>query len=133
MFHVSLLKPYIESDVFNDRDQPRPPPDNYDNPDGEPEYEIEKIINKRIRGRKIDYLVLWKGYPIHDATWEPEERLKIDAPDMIRAYKQDNQVEIRPSVNEEELEQKYDQEHDHVNAEPAVPIRRSARIAAKRN
>ena len=138
VFHVSLLKPYIESDVFNDRDEPRPPPDNYDNPDGEPEYEIEKIINKRIRGRKIDYLVLWKGYPEHDATWEPEERLQTDAPDAIREYEtQRGYVEERKhnsgeqKVPESILEK--DQEDNPIDALPVQQMRRSVRIASNRN
>ena len=39
----------------------------------EPYYEIERILQWRAikRGRKIlkEYLVLWKGYPVDDATW----------------------------------------------------------------
>ena len=46
---------------------------------GQEEYEVEEIINhrKRHRGRttKIEYLILWKGYPRHEMTWEPEENI----------------------------------------------------------
>ena len=46
---------------------------------GKEEYEVEEIINhrKRRHGRttKIEYLILWKGYPRHEMTWEPEENV----------------------------------------------------------
>lgn len=38
-------------------------------------YEVEKIIGKRTRGGKTQYLVQWAGYEGQD-TWEPEEHLE---------------------------------------------------------
>jgi hypothetical protein len=79
-FHVSKLKPYRDgSAAFPWRDQPhRPPPEIM--PDGEEEWEVESIIDKRERkvGRstRTEYLVHWKGYPDHDRTWEPIANLK---------------------------------------------------------
>ena len=36
------------------------------------EYEVETIINKRVRKGKIEYLVKWKGWDNpDDNTWEP--------------------------------------------------------------
>ena len=53
------------------------------------EYEVEEIINhrKRRHGKrtKIEYLILWKGYPAHDMTWEPEENV-VNAQDKIAEY-----------------------------------------------
>lgn len=36
-------------------------------------YEYERILDKRIDedGRTM-YLIVWRGYPLEDATWEPE-------------------------------------------------------------
>ena len=31
------------------------------------------------------YLVLWKGYPLSEATWEPESNLK-NAPDIVKQF-----------------------------------------------
>ena len=46
---------------------------------GQEEYEVEDIINHRKRrcGRstKIEFLILWKGYPGHEMTREPEENV----------------------------------------------------------
>ena len=33
------------------------------------EYEIEKIINKRVSRNKVQYLVKWKGYSDFDSQW----------------------------------------------------------------
>ena len=69
-FHISLLKPYINSDKFL-RPQP-PPPEIIDNTE---EFEVERIIGERKRYNHVEYLIKWKGYPDSDNTWEPLENL----------------------------------------------------------
>jgi hypothetical protein len=39
------------------------------------EYAISKLIDKRTRGNRTEYLVHWKGYPIGEATWEYRSKL----------------------------------------------------------
>lgn len=79
-FHISKLKLYHENKAnqFPDRNQiSKPAPDIVDD---ENEWEVEKIINKRTRkyksGIKNYYLVKWKGYPLWESTWEPEQHLQ---------------------------------------------------------
>ena len=68
MFHVSLLKPY-----FGTLEAPPEPIEIA----GEPEYEVEAILGHRSNSRgKYQFLIKWKGYPSHEATWEPEEHLE---------------------------------------------------------
>jgi len=52
--------------------------------DGEEEYSVEKILDKRTRSGKTEYLIKWEGYPDSENTWEPEENL--DCPEIIKAF-----------------------------------------------
>jgi transposase InsO family protein len=83
VFHVSMLKPYKENLTDFNRDLPPPPeiiPET-----NEEEYEVEIILDKKLVRRKPFYLVKWKGYPLHDATWEPKENL-TNAADMVTNF-----------------------------------------------
>lgn len=42
--------------------------------DDEVEYEVEVVLDKRVMSGKVEYLVMWKGWP--DGTWEPIENLE---------------------------------------------------------
>ena len=41
-------------------------------------YAAEKILKKRQRNGKVQYLVKWVGFPVSQSTWEPEEHI-LDA------------------------------------------------------
>lgn len=57
--------------------------------DGESEYVVESILDKRTYQGQVQYLLKWKGYSDEDNTWEPRENLDCD--EMIdefeRTYK----------------------------------------------
>jgi hypothetical protein len=76
MFHANLLTPYKKMELHGPNFT-RPPPDLID---GEPEYEVENILDAQPRGRghKMHFLVKWKGYPTSDNSWEPKENLHAD-------------------------------------------------------
>ena len=76
MFHVDLLTPYCETELHRPNFT-RPPPDLIN---GEEEYEIEEILQSRKfgRGRKIQYLVKWKGYPDLENQWVDWDDLHAD-------------------------------------------------------
>ena len=77
-FHAALLTPYEENDVHGPN-FPQPPPDIID---GEPEYEVERIL--RHTGKKArKYQVKWRGYD--ELSWEPAENLG-HAEEVIRDY-----------------------------------------------
>src|SRR5712671_4150199 len=86
VFHASLLTPYKET-VEHGKNFLEPPPDVIE---GEEEWEVEQILDKRIFGRskKLQFLVRWKGYsPAHD-QWVNREDMATD--DLIRIYEQEN-------------------------------------------
>ncbi|QRV99033.1 Retrotransposable element Tf2 protein [Ceratobasidium sp. AG-Ba] len=71
VFHTSLVS-LKKEDPFG-RDPPQPPAEV--TPDGEEEYEVERILDSRKRRNQVQYLVHWKGYGPESNTWEPIEHL----------------------------------------------------------
>lgn len=78
-FHVSLLEPYT---VRPGETVGSPPSllvaDRH-------EWEVEEILDHKFSRRTLLYLVKWKGYSVHDATWEPESNV-ANAPDLLQQY-----------------------------------------------
>lgn len=44
--------------------------------DGSREYEVERIVGERRRGRRVEYLVKWKGFGEFENSWEPSYNLE---------------------------------------------------------
>ena len=89
VFHISLLKPFKTNPSTKyplRTPQPAPPVIVNDHE----EFEVEKILDKRIRYRRTEYLVKWKGYPEYDSTWEPLKNLE-NAQEAISDFEHQNQ------------------------------------------
>ena len=52
-------------------------------PEAEPEYEVEIVLDKRIKKGKLEYFVKWKNYD--ETTWEPLSNL-LNVRDLIDEY-----------------------------------------------
>ena len=92
VFHIPLLKDWETADL--QEDQPAPTDDVPDVE--EPYYDIERILRcrKAKRSRKFlkEYLILWKGDPIEEATWV--QTGQFSHPEQLRNYlKEDNAQE----------------------------------------
>ena len=71
VFHVDRLSPWKGNDVNG----VIPPPPEPDEVEGALEYEVEKILDAKLRYRKMWFLVQWKGYGEEHDQWEPEMNL----------------------------------------------------------
>ena len=95
VFHVSKLKLYVDgADRFPTREvnvDVNKVPEGEILDEGEVAWEVDKVIGKRERtyGRskkkEVEYLVLWKGFPEWEKTWEPERNLR-HAKEKVKEY-----------------------------------------------
>jgi len=73
--------------------------------EGEEEWKVEKIMNKRkVRGRD-KYLVQWKGCMAEEDTWESRENLKNTmelVEEFEREYGREEEEEARQQETEED-------------------------------
>jgi len=93
---VQLYKPQVEG-------QKKTPP----KPviiEGEEEFKVEKIINKRTIRGKEKFLVRWKGYTAEEDTWENRENFK-NAKELVEEFEKiyrEGVKELRQQEQEEE-------------------------------
>ena len=97
VFHIDLLTPYRET-LTHGANYQRPPPDLVD---GVEEFKVEKVLDSRRqgRGRKLKYLIKWKGYPDSDNQWVNWDDAK-ESLDAIRDFKRlnpDREIHIKAS------------------------------------
>ena len=63
----------------------RAPPAVLDSED-EPRYQVERLLRHRGRAPYRHFLVKWKGYPVQESTWEMEQVLHEDFPELLHAF-----------------------------------------------
>jgi hypothetical protein len=64
---------------------------------GAPEWEVEQIVGRRGKGRRLQYLVKWLGYPISEATWETSENV-ANSTELIADYEDRLEAWSRPEA-----------------------------------
>ena len=74
VFHVSLLTPYKET-ALNGNKYQEPAPDLID---GQPEWEVEQLLQARRYWKQLQYLVQWKGFSKAHDSWEPASNIHAD-------------------------------------------------------
>jgi hypothetical protein len=87
VFHTDLLTPYHET-ITHSTNYQRPPPDLVDSVE---EYEVKKVLDscRYGRGRKLQYLIKWEGYPDSDNQWVNWDDA-VGAEDAIWEFKKQN-------------------------------------------
>ena len=86
VFHISLLSPFKTTNTHGPS-YPQPPPDVIN---GEEEYEVEGIINHRVKcnGEK-EFLIKYLGYDENESKWLREDELG-NCQEILEEYKVDN-------------------------------------------
>jgi len=87
VFHATLLKPYKENEIYGPNFH-EPPSESENN---EEVYEVDFILNHQKRGWGYQYYVKWKGYPISEVSWEPEQAFSDDG-NMLSLYEWRHQL-----------------------------------------
>ena len=84
VFHTDLLTPYRET-PFHGKNYQRPLAKLIQ---GQEEYEVEAVLDKRHYGKKKkrQYLIKWKGYPNSDNEWV--DHADMHAPEAIKEYEE---------------------------------------------
>jgi hypothetical protein len=98
VFHTDLLTPYRKTPMHGANYQ-HPPPNLVE---GVEEYEVERILDSRRhgRGRKLQYLIAWKGYPDSDNQWVNWDDTE-GAHEAIQEFKRSNpdrETHIKASI-----------------------------------
>lgn len=56
--------------------------------ESETEYEVERLLAKRIRKARVEYLIKWLGYPESESTWQSVDTM--NCPDLIAAFEKEH-------------------------------------------
>ena len=90
VFHVDRYKPFNTFPEYLCRQSE--PPLEPEVIDGEVKCEVEATLARKMRRRKMDFLVKWFGYDeASDSTWEPFERL-THCRDITHRYCQEHDL-----------------------------------------
>jgi len=99
--NVSRIRQYVEQVERQKKERPAPVII-----EGEEEWEVERILNKRkIRG-KDKYLVCWKGFTAESDTWEGRENLK-NAQEAIEEFKKEYRWDMEDVARQEHEEETF--------------------------
>jgi len=52
--------------------------------EGEQHYEVESILDRRLRAGKLEFLVNWEGYGYEENSWVSEHN--VNAPQLISQF-----------------------------------------------
>jgi len=71
---------------------------------GEEEFEVEKILNKRVVREKEKFLVKWKEYMAEEDTWESRENLE-NAKELVNKFEREYGEEAKELRQQKQKEE----------------------------
>lgn len=89
-------------------------------------YAAERIMKKRVRAGKVEYLVKWKGWSTRHNTWEPEENILDER--LIDIYERPLRGSSTPKRKKKPIIE--DSDDDDVPAPAPVPTTSTAPVAS---
>jgi hypothetical protein len=111
VFHVSLLEPYYESRIPGQVQAPLPPIQ----VNGEEEFEVEEILDSKIKNRVLYFLIHWQGYDISECTWEPIKNL-TNAQEALQDFHKKNTLQSHFSLLEKVIAKRGDDVMDTITS-----------------
>jgi len=81
VFNVVKLSTTPDDPISGRKPHAPPPPIVVD---GEPEWEVEKVLDSRWHWRRFQFLIKWKGFSREHNSWEVASDVK--APDLVAEY-----------------------------------------------
>jgi len=100
--NISRIKQYVDQVDGQRKEAPQPVV-----VEGEEEWEVKKILNKRRIREKDKFLVWWKGFTVEGDTWEGRENLK-NAGDALKEFKEEYSRNNREVRQQERIEDSKD-------------------------
>jgi hypothetical protein len=96
------------------------------------EYQVENIIAKKIEDGETYYLVKWTGYPMSDATWEPEKNVD-HLKHMLKNFAKHNPHRSNPKkkIKDEKKSGKDNQVFNHNSDIEKVSVRERSSSSEK--
>ena len=67
--------------------------------EGQPEYEVEEVLDSRLKKGKLEYLVKWSGYTDEYNTWEPVSNLENSKEAIVDFHKENPSAPRRLRAN----------------------------------
>ncbi|KAJ8895791.1 hypothetical protein PR048_001129 [Dryococelus australis] len=65
--------------------------------DSDVDYVVEKVVDKRVRKGKVEYLLKWKGYPSEENTWERKDHL--NCPELLTEFEKSRADNFKTNSN----------------------------------
>jgi len=90
VFNVVKLSVAPEDPIPGQKPRPPPPPVVVD---GEPEWEVEEVLDSHWHRRRFQFLIKWKGFSREHNSWKVASDVKV--PDLVVEYYQKHPVALR--------------------------------------